>query len=94
MKVSEIIDSICASLWMLQGSAEELKQREFLHNTSLYGIEILLQIAENKGLIYEKSGKYYCYKKTAKKLNSKGFELDLGEKYESDFEKAFRKSNR
>ncbi len=90
--IREIIDDICASLWMEEATAEELKQREFLKTTSLYGIEMFLQMAENKGLIYFKGEKAYCYKKTAKDLNKKGYDLDLKEDLRSDFRKAFDKS--
>ena len=88
----DIIDTICASLWFKEATAEELKQREFLKNTSLFGIERLLHMAENKGLIYFKKDTAYCYKKTAKELNKKGYELDLKEDFRSDFQKAFDKS--
>lgn len=90
--IREIIDNICASLWIKEGTAEELKQREFLKNTSLFGIEKFLQMAENKGLIYYTNETAFCYKKTAKELNKKGYELDLKEDFRSDFRKAFDKS--
>lgn len=92
--IREKIDEICASLWMKPASSEQLKEREFLKTTSLYGIELLLQMAENKNLIYCKGEKYYCFKKTAKELNIKGFELYIKEEYLSEFEKSFRKSNK
>ena len=91
-EIRDIIDTICASLWFKEATAEELKQREFLKNTSLFGIEKFLQMAENKGLIYFKKDTAYCYKKTAKELNKKGYELNLNDDLRSDFQKAFEKS--
>lgn len=91
-EIRDIIDTICASLWFKEATAEELKRREFLKNTSLYGIEKFLQMAENKGLIYYKKETAFCYKKTAKELNKKGYELDLKEDLRSDFRKSFDKS--
>ena len=44
------------------------------------------------GLIYEKGDVLCCYKKTAKLLNKKGYELNLKEKpAESKFIKSLRK---
>ena len=90
--ITEKIDDICASLWVKSATAEQLKERDFCKNTSLYGIHTFLQMAENKGLIYFKGEKAYCYKKTAKELNKKGYELDLKEDLRSDFVKAFDRS--
>lgn len=92
--ISEKIDDICASLWIKGATAEQLKDREFCKNTSLYGLHAFLQMAENKGLIYFKGEKAYCYKKTAKALNKKGYELDLKEDLRSDFERAFAKTHK
>ena len=68
---------ICASLWLMPGTIQDLSRRDFLHNKSDYGIDRCLQQLERKKLIYEKDSKLYCYKKTVKKLNELGYELNL-----------------
>ena len=52
----------------------------------------IIKGALDDGLIYQKGETLYCYKKTAKMLNSKGYELDMKEPApESDFVKSLRK---
>ena len=89
MSLTDIKYDACASLWMQPCTFEELCKRmdktEYLYWKLING-------AISDGLIYEKGNMLYCYKKTAKILNQKGYELDLKEKpEESEFVKSLRK---
>lgn len=89
-----IQQEIAASLWMLPCTFEELCKRDFLKGKSEYGVQVIMGLIENKGWIYQRGDKYYCYKSTAKMLNREGYELDLKEEHLSDFEKAYIKSTK
>lgn len=68
---------LAASLWVKPGNFEELKEREFLKGISDYSLDQLLRWCETDHIIYEKKGKFYCYKNTVVKiLNPAGYELD------------------
>lgn len=68
---------LAASLWTKPGTFEELKERDFLRGISEYSLDRLLRWCETDRLIYEKKGKYYCFKKTVIEiLNPAGYELD------------------
>lgn len=69
-------DDICASLHIKPYTEEELRQREFLKNTSMEGISRFLFWLEKDGKIYERNGVYHVYKKTVIELNKKGYELE------------------
>ena len=80
----------CASLWIEPCTFEELCKRL---NMPELGFWSLIKGALDDGLLYEKAGKLYCYKKTAIKLNKIGdYELEFRSKpEESDFVKSLRK---
>lgn len=68
---------IAASLFMKPCTFEVLMERDFLKNTSEYGVEIQLKSMEMKGWIYFKNDKYFTYKSTVKNiLNPEGYELE------------------
>jgi len=88
---TDIKMDIAASLWMKPCTFEELCKR---FNVAQFGFHSIVNSAIKDGWIYEKKDETLrCYKKTAKMLNTKGYELDIKWGPElSDFEKAFRKS--
>ena len=89
MSLTDIKYDACASLWMQPCTFEELCKR--MDKTGYLYFK-LISGAMSDGLIYEKGNILYCYKKTAKLLNQKGYELDLKEKSEeSEFVKSLRK---
>lgn len=71
MAIIEKVMDIAASLHLSPATLDELKQRDFLKNTSGYGIERMLQIGENRKWIYCQHDRYYCYAKTVKDVLSK-----------------------
>jgi hypothetical protein len=73
--IRNLINNICASLWVEPATENELINRDFLSKKSLYGIQKLIQSAESLGLIYLKGNKYHCYRSTLKRLNKEGYDL-------------------
>lgn len=76
MSLSIQMKDIAASLWCNPATFEELCKREFLLNTSIYGIDYMLYEMQKKDWIYEKNGAYYTYKKFAQSEDMSEFDLD------------------
>jgi len=59
--IKEKKELILYSLSIKPCDEEELAKRDFLENTSLYGIRVMLSILENEGKIYYRHDKYHVY---------------------------------
>jgi hypothetical protein len=96
MSKGDIIEQrndIAASLFLLPCKEEELFERDFLKNTSQYGIQLHIRRLEQLDALYYKGEVMYIKKKWAMK-NLREYDLDFRtekEKYIdglSDFERA------
>ena len=76
LSLTDIKKDIAASLYMMPGTMEELMERDFLHNTSEYGVSLLLSFMLKDGWIYEKGETFHTYKKFALSSEMSDYELD------------------
>lgn len=75
-QIKELRNNIAVSLYLGPCTTEELKQREFLKNKSMYGIELMCQqLEKDGGLFFE--GEVMKIKKAWAKINLTGYELDF-----------------
>lgn len=85
---------LAASLWIKPCSYDELYNRKVLKSINEYNFRTIVNIAKNRGYIYEKGDKLKCYRKTVENiLNPEGYELEIPTDTRSEFEKEFDKYN-
>lgn len=63
----ELRNNIAKSIDIIHCTFDELAERDFLKNTSCYGIDRMIMRLENIGAIYYRGEKMFIYKKWAKK---------------------------
>lgn len=85
MEIKELRELIAVSLFLCPCTEEELSERDFLKNYSLYGIGMQLQRLDYLGATYYKGDIIHIKKSWAKK-NLKGYELDFRTEREKEID--------